>query len=58
MGLHNELMHVCVKFEVSITNMSRVIDINVANGEKIWLPNVKYGLHDLHLLARPNYYED
>ena len=29
-------MHMCVKFEVSITNMPDVIDINVAKREQMW----------------------
>ena len=42
-------MHMCIKCEVSITYITGAIDINVAKREQIWLPNVQYRSHDLHL---------
>ena len=32
-------MQTCVQFEVSITNISGVIDLSVAKKEQIWLQN-------------------
>ena len=48
----------CVKFEVSNTNILRVADINVTKKDQIWLPNVQNRSHNLHLQTGPNYNED